>query len=82
MNLKPGDEIICSSHTMIATASSIKFAGGVPVPVDIGPDGMIDPDSIIENITQNTVGIMPTQLNGRTCDMDKINSICQSIIYF
>ncbi len=77
MNLKPGDEIICSSHTMIATASSIKFAGGVPVPVDIGPDGMIDPDSIIENITQNTVGIMPTQLNGRTCDMDKINSICQ-----
>ena len=67
MKLKPGDEVICSSHTMIATASSIKFAGGVPVPVDIGKDGLIDPESIIQHITKNTVGIMTTQLNGRTC---------------
>ncbi len=82
MKLKPGDEIICSSHTMIATASSIKFAGGIPVPVDIGQDGLIDPESIIEHITKNTVGIMPTQLNGRTCDMEKIISICKKYNLF
>ena len=82
MKLKSGDEIICSSHTMIATASAIKFAGGVPVPVDIGVDGLIDPESIVENITANTVGIMPTQLNGRTCDMDKIISICKKYNLF
>lgn len=75
LNLNESDEIIISTHTMIATASAIKFAGAKPIPVDIGPDFMIDPDSIENAITKNTVGIMPTQLNGRTCDMDKIQKI-------
>jgi len=60
---------------MIATASSIVTAGGKPVPVDIGYDNLIDPESIENAITSNTVGIMPTQLNGRTCNMEKISSI-------
>ena len=65
IGIKPGDEIIISSHTMLATASAIKFAGGVPVPVDIGFDNLICTKSIEEAITSNTVGIMPTQLNGK-----------------
>ena len=76
LNLRPGDEVICSAHTMLATASSIKLAGGIPVPVEIGDDNLIDPDAVIEaSITSRTVGIMPTQLNGRTCDMDRIMQI-------
>lgn len=75
IGLKQGDEVIISSHTMVATASAIVTAGGVPIPVDIGYDNLIDPDSIESAITKNTVGIMPTQLNGRTCDMDKICKI-------
>lgn len=75
IGLKKGDEVIISSHTMVATASAIVTAGGVPVPVDIGYDNLIDPKSIEHAITPNTVGIMPTQLNGRTCDMDKIIKI-------
>ena len=75
IGIKPGDEIIISSHTMLATASAIKFAGGVPVPVDIGFDNLICTKSIEEAITSNTVGIMPTQLNGRICDMDTIIEI-------
>ncbi len=77
INLSNGDEIIISSHTMLATASAIKFAGGIPVPVDIGDDGLICPNSIEEAITPNTVGIMPTQLNGRVCDMDPILKIVE-----
>jgi dTDP-4-amino-4,6-dideoxygalactose transaminase len=77
IGLKKGDEIIISSHTMLATASAIKIAGGTPVPVDIGDDNLICPKSIEEAITSNTVGIMPTQLNGRVCDMDKIKNIAQ-----
>ena len=46
LNLRPGDEVICSAHTMLATASSIKLAGGIPVPVEIGYDNLIDPDAI------------------------------------
>ena len=73
--LKKGDEIIISSHPMLATASAIRVAGGVPVPVDIGDDNLICPKSIEEAITSNTVGIMPTQLNGRVCDMNPIIKI-------
>lgn len=75
VGLKSGDEIIISSHTMLATASAIKVAGGVPVPVDIGDDNLICAKSIEEAITSKTVGIMPTQLNGRVCDMDPIIKI-------
>ena len=48
------------------------MAGGVPVPVDIGKDNPIDPSAIEAAVTSRTVGIMPTQLNGRICDMDAI----------
>ena len=71
------DEIIISSHTMLATASAIKVAGGVPVPVDIGADNLISVQAIEDAITPNTVGIMPTQLNGRVCDMDAILAIAK-----
>lgn len=75
IGLKKGDEIIISSHTMLATASAIRVAGGMPVPVDIGDDNLICTKSIEEAITPNTVGIMPTQLNGRICDMNEITKI-------
>ena len=77
IGLKKGDEIIISSHTMLATASAIKVAGGIPIPVDIGDDNLICTKSIEEAITSNTVGIMPTQLNGRVCNMDEITKIAK-----
>lgn len=75
VGLRPGDEVICCSHTMLATAASIKTAGGTPVPVELGEDGLIDPEAVEDAINLRTVGIMPTQLNGRTCDMDRIMTI-------
>ncbi|MEK9568718.1 MAG: DegT/DnrJ/EryC1/StrS family aminotransferase [Alphaproteobacteria bacterium] len=74
-NLEKGDEIIISSHTMVATASAVKFAGAIPIPVEITPEGLMDPDDAERAITKNTVGIMPTQLNGRVCDMDRLLEI-------
>ena len=82
IGLNPGVEIIISSHTMLATASAIKFAGGVPVPVDIGEDNLICAESVENAITSNTVGIMPTQLNGRVCDMDNIINIARKYNLF
>ena len=76
IGINSGDEIIISSHTMLATASAIKVAGGIPVPVDIKDnDNLICPSAIENAITENTVGIMPTQLNGRVCDMDSIKRL-------
>ena len=70
-----GDEVIFCSHTMVASPASIHFAGATPVPVDCGPDHLIDPASVEAAITPRTVAIMPTQLNGRTCNMDAIQKI-------
>ena len=77
VGLNKGDEVIISSHTMLATASAIVTAGGTPVPVEIGTDNLIDPDAVAAAITPRTVGISPTQLNGRTCDMDSIMDIAK-----
>jgi len=82
LGLRPGDEVICCSHTMLATASAIKTAGGTPVPVELGEDNLIDPDAVEAAITPRTVGIMPTQLNGRTCKMDRILSIAEKNHFF
>ncbi len=82
LGLGPGDEVICCSHTMLATASAIKTAGGTPVPVELGEDNLIDPDAVEAAITTRTVGIMPTQLNGRTCNMDPIMRIAEKNNFF
>lgn len=73
--LESGDEVIVSSHTFIATAAAVHHMGGVPVVADCLPDSMIDPASIRRLITDKTKILMPTQLNGRTCDMDALMSI-------
>jgi dTDP-4-amino-4,6-dideoxygalactose transaminase len=73
----PGDEVIFPSHTMVASAASVAHVGATPVPVDIGPDHLIDPAAIEPAITERTRAIMPVQLNGRTCDMDAIERIAQ-----
>ena len=67
-----GDEVIFCSHTMVATASAIKFTGAMPVPVEAGADHLMDVTSIESAITSRTKAIMPTQLNGRVANMDEI----------
>jgi dTDP-4-amino-4,6-dideoxygalactose transaminase len=71
----PGDEVIICSHTMVATASAVHYSGAIPVPVEAGRDHLIDISSIETAITPKTKAIMPTQLNGRTCDMDALQAI-------
>ena len=61
----PGDEVIFSSHTFVATAAAIHFVGATPVPIECGPDHQMDVSAIEKAITSKTKAIMPTQLNGR-----------------
>jgi dTDP-4-amino-4,6-dideoxygalactose transaminase len=70
-----GDEVILSSHTMLATAVAVHFAGATAVPVECSPDHLIDARAVEAAVTSRTRAIMPTQLNGRTCDMDAVGSI-------
>lgn len=70
--VEPGTEVIFSSHTMVATAAAIHFAGAIPVPVECGADHLMNPQAAAAAITPRTSAILPTQLNGRTADMDAL----------
>ena len=70
-----GDEVILSSHTYIATAGAVAFVNAIPVPVECKEDWMIDPAAVESAITPKTKAILPTQLNGRCCDMDALRTI-------
>lgn len=73
----PGDEVILCTHTMIATAAAIHFSGATPIPVDCGRDHLIDPVAVEIAVTPRTKAIVPTHLNGRTCDMDSLRAIAE-----
>jgi dTDP-4-amino-4,6-dideoxygalactose transaminase len=73
--IRKGDEVIFSAHTMVATASAIHFAQGVPVPVECGADHLIDPAAVANAVTPRTRAVVPTQLNGRTADMEALQAI-------
>jgi dTDP-4-amino-4,6-dideoxygalactose transaminase len=75
VGIGPGDEVILPSHTYIATASSVHFVGATPVLADIGPDHMLYPASVEAQVTPRTRAILPVQVNGRTCDMDALQTI-------
>lgn len=74
----PGDEVITSPFTFIASANSILFVGAKPVFVDIDPVTYnIDPDLIEAAITTKTKAIMPVHLFGLSADMDAIMAIAE-----
>jgi len=72
----PGDEVITTPFTFIASASSILFTGATPVFVDVDEETFnIDPDLIEAAITPKTKAILPVYLYGYVCDMDAIQAI-------
>ena len=76
LDLKPGDEVITTPFTFVATAEVIVLLGAVPVFVDIEPDTCNINASLIEAaITPKTRAIMPVSLYGQPADMDEINAI-------
>ena len=74
--IAPGDEVITTPFTFIASANSILFTGARPVFVDIDPVTFnIDPAKIEAAITPKTKAILPVHLFGLMCDMTPIMDI-------
>ncbi|MBC8019063.1 MAG: DegT/DnrJ/EryC1/StrS family aminotransferase [Verrucomicrobia bacterium] len=75
----PGDEVITSPFTFIATAEAICYVGATPVFVDIDPRTFnIDPTLIEAAITPRTKAIIPVHLFGQPADMTEIKGICET----
>ncbi|HBL11186.1 MAG TPA: Cys/Met metabolism pyridoxal-phosphate-dependent enzyme [Cyanobacteria bacterium UBA11162] len=79
LNIKPGDEVITTPFTFIATAEVITHIGATPVFVDIDPQTFnIDITQIAAAITNKTKAILPVHLFGQPVDMSAVMNIAQA----
>ena len=76
--IKPGDEIITTPFTFVATVAAIYYAGAKPVYVDIDPESYnLDPARLEAAITPRTKAIVPVHLYGQPADMDPILEVAR-----
>lgn len=74
----PGDEVITTPFTFVASVAAILYAGARPVLVDIDPRSFtLDPERIEAAITPRTKAILPVHLYGQPADMDPIMQIAR-----
>ena len=78
VGIEPGDEVITTPFTFIASANSISFVGGIPKFVDIDPKTWeIDPKEIEKAITKKTKAILPVHIFGLPSNMPEILEIAE-----
>jgi perosamine synthetase len=76
LDLKPGEEVILPSFTIVSCIQAIIYAGGVPVLVDSDPGTWCMDVSLVERkVTPRTRAIMPVHIYGHPVDMDPILSL-------
>jgi len=79
LDIKPGDEVIMPTFTMIACANVVRYMGAKPVLVDSEPfTWNIDPSKIEDKITEKTKAIMVVHIYGHPADMDPIMRIAKN----
>ena len=69
-DIGPGDEVITTPFSFIASSNCILYVGATPVFVDIEPDTcLIDASAVQSKITERTRALLPVHLYGQPCDV-------------
>jgi dTDP-4-amino-4,6-dideoxygalactose transaminase len=77
LNIGPGDEVVTTPFTFVATSWAIAYVGATPVFVDVDEATMnLDPRLLERAITPRTRAVMPVHLYGHPFDVDPILEIC------
>jgi dTDP-4-amino-4,6-dideoxygalactose transaminase len=76
--VQPGDEVITSPVSFVATANCFIIEGGVPVFADVDPQTLnLDPDAVEAAITERTKGIVVVDMFGYPCELDELRAIAE-----
>ena len=80
LGVQPGDEVITTPMTFVATANVIEHCGARPVFVDVLPgDGNIDPAAVHAARTARTKAVLPVHYGGALVDVGSIREACTDI---
>lgn len=79
LGIGPGDEVITSPYTFVATANAVLALGATPIFADINLDTYnLDAMQVAEQITARTKLLLPVHIGGRPADMDALTAIAES----
>ena len=74
----PGDEVITSPFSFVASANCFIYEGGVPVFADIDPASLnLDPAAVEAAITERTKAVVAVDIFGYPCELDPLLAICE-----
>jgi 8-amino-3,8-dideoxy-alpha-D-manno-octulosonate transaminase len=77
LRIQPGDEVLMSPFTFVASAGAVLSCGAIPNYVDIDESINIDPNKVEERITSKTKAIMAIHIHGVPCEMDALMNIAR-----
>jgi perosamine synthetase len=74
----PGDEVVTSPLTFVASANAVLYRGGVPVFADVRPDTLtVDPEAVAAALTPRTRAVLPVDFAGQPCDVDALADLAR-----
>jgi dTDP-4-amino-4,6-dideoxygalactose transaminase len=77
--LGPGDEVILSPLTFLATANCLLYCGATPVFADVDPATLnLDPGQVERKLSPRTKAILPVHFAGLPCDLDRLQDLARA----
>jgi perosamine synthetase len=74
----PGDEVITSPYSFVASANCFMYEGATPVFADVDPGTLnVDPGAVEAAITERTKAILPVDIFGYPCELDPLRELCE-----